>query len=168
MTSNADRYSAVAIFLHWAIAALILFNLGLGWFMEGFPPPIKGAVVALHVSEMEERQPRPLILICGMLTTKDPIAFLEPFAGLAQELIAVPIGSDHAGRSADDLAAAATRAGLRSAACASVKTALNYLAGRDWLQGLRPNSKSSRPMTQYPSRIPYPGERMMHATRAVM
>ena len=29
------RYTRVAIALHWAIAALILFNLSVGFFMEG-------------------------------------------------------------------------------------------------------------------------------------
>jgi cytochrome b561 len=44
------RYTGVAIALHWTIAALIIFNLSLGFFMEGFSRPIKGIVVPLHVS----------------------------------------------------------------------------------------------------------------------
>jgi len=34
MTNSSSRYSAVAILLHWAIAALILFMIWLGWNME--------------------------------------------------------------------------------------------------------------------------------------
>ena len=93
-----------------------------------------GRVLADAMAEMEERQPRPLILVCGMLTTKDPVAFLKPFKGLAQEMLAVPIGEEHAGRTAEDLAAAATTVGLQAAACAGVKTALTFLAARDWLE----------------------------------
>jgi cytochrome b561 len=44
------RYTRVAIVLHWAIAALILFNLSVGFFMEGFAQPLRGTVVRLHVS----------------------------------------------------------------------------------------------------------------------
>ena len=45
-----DRYTRVAIILHWTIAALIVFNLSVGFFMEGFPLPLKLLVVGLHVS----------------------------------------------------------------------------------------------------------------------
>lgn len=36
-----ERYSALAIVLHWAIALLLLFQIGLGWALEDLP---KGAV----------------------------------------------------------------------------------------------------------------------------
>ena len=45
-----SRYSRVAIVLHWAIAVFILFNLSLGYFMEGFPMPFRFIVVGLHIS----------------------------------------------------------------------------------------------------------------------
>ncbi|MGA8706062.1 MAG: cytochrome b/b6 domain-containing protein [Steroidobacteraceae bacterium] len=48
--TSSRRYSAVAIALHWAIAAFIIFNLSLGFFMEGFPKPLKDIVVPLHIS----------------------------------------------------------------------------------------------------------------------
>lgn len=44
------RYTRVAIALHWTMAALILFNLGLGFFMEGLPPPYRFIVIFLHIS----------------------------------------------------------------------------------------------------------------------
>jgi cytochrome b561 len=49
-TDSDRRYTRVAIALHWAIAALILFNLSVGFFMEGLRPGLKGVVVALHIS----------------------------------------------------------------------------------------------------------------------
>jgi cytochrome b561 len=48
--SDYQRYTRVAIALHWAIAVCILFNLSLGFFMEGFKQPLRGTVVGLHVS----------------------------------------------------------------------------------------------------------------------
>ena len=45
-----QRYTAVAVLLHWTIAVLILFNLGLGFFMEGFPPPLRFVILPMHMS----------------------------------------------------------------------------------------------------------------------
>jgi cytochrome b561 len=45
-----DRYTRVAILLHWAIAALIIFNLCVGFFMESWPPPIRFVALMLHAS----------------------------------------------------------------------------------------------------------------------
>ena len=48
--SSPDRYSRVAIVLHWAIAAMIIFNLAFGFFMEGFPQPYRRIFILLHIS----------------------------------------------------------------------------------------------------------------------
>jgi len=48
--TTRSRYTRVAIILHWAIAAFIIFNLALGFFMEGFQMPLRLIVVSLHVS----------------------------------------------------------------------------------------------------------------------
>ena len=50
-----------------------------------------GRAVAAALGDLEERVPRPLVLIVGMLTTKDSAGFLRNFAGLARRVIAVPI-----------------------------------------------------------------------------
>ena len=92
-----------------------------------------GRVLAEAMGEREDRQARPLVLICGMLTTKDTAAFLAPFRELTQELVAVPVNADHAGRSADEVAASARALGIPAAACASVADALDYLNARPWL-----------------------------------
>jgi cytochrome b561 len=47
---SSQRYTTVAITLHWSIAILILFNLGVGFFMEGFKPPLRDIIVPLHIS----------------------------------------------------------------------------------------------------------------------
>jgi cytochrome b561 len=45
-----DRYTRVAMVLHWAIAAFIVFNLSIGFFMESWPLPIRFVALMLHVS----------------------------------------------------------------------------------------------------------------------
>lgn len=91
-----------------------------------------GRVLAAAMGEREDRQSRPLVLICGMLTTKDPRAFLESFADLTQELIAVPVGDGHSGREAAEIAGAALTEGIPAAACNSVMEALAFLSARPW------------------------------------
>jgi dihydrofolate synthase/folylpolyglutamate synthase len=50
-----------------------------------------GRAIAAALGDLEERVPRPLVLIVGMLATKDSAGFLRNFAGLARRVIAVPI-----------------------------------------------------------------------------
>ncbi|HEX8263268.1 MAG TPA: cytochrome b [Allosphingosinicella sp.] len=42
------RYSRVAAWLHWIIAALIVVNLVLGFFHEDFERPVRSAMMSLH------------------------------------------------------------------------------------------------------------------------
>ena len=91
-----------------------------------------GRVVAEAMADFEDQAPRPLVLICGTLNTKDTAGFLRHFKGLAQETLAVPITGEHAGRSGEEVAAFAQSVGLNAAACQSVEAALRFLAARQW------------------------------------
>jgi dihydrofolate synthase/folylpolyglutamate synthase len=62
--------------------------------------------------------------IFGMLSTKDPVAFLKPLAPLLEDLNAVAISGDHASLSAEDCVKAGTEVGLISSAFPSVEAAL--------------------------------------------
>jgi len=55
-----------------------------------------GQAIAAALADLEERVSRPLVLIVGMLATKDSEGFLKNFAGLARRVIAVPIHQDKA------------------------------------------------------------------------
>jgi cytochrome b561 len=44
------RYSRVAIWLHWILAALILVNLALGFLHEDFARPVRSAMMGWHKS----------------------------------------------------------------------------------------------------------------------
>jgi dihydrofolate synthase/folylpolyglutamate synthase len=88
-----------------------------------------GRVLAEAMADAEERFSRPLILICGMLKTKDALAFLSPFAGLAQDVLAIPMTDEHEGLSADAVAGFASQAGLSATACSTFQAAM-ALVGR--------------------------------------
>ncbi len=66
-----------------------------------------GVALAETMSDLEERNPRPLVLITGLMTTKDPAGFFAPFAGLARHALTIPVPDTEAGYSPDDLAIAA-------------------------------------------------------------
>ncbi len=55
-----------------------------------------GQAIAAALADLEERVSRPLVLIVGMLTTKDCAGFLQNFSGLARRVITVPIHQDKA------------------------------------------------------------------------
>lgn len=62
--------------------------------LDGGHNPDGGRIIAAALGDLEERVSRPVVLIVGMLATKDMEGFLRNFTGLARRLIAVPIASD--------------------------------------------------------------------------
>ena len=71
-----------------------------------------GRAVAAALGDLEERVPRPLVLIVGMLATKDSAGFLRNFAGLARRVIAVPIPRQEKSVPAEALAEIARGVGI--------------------------------------------------------
>jgi dihydrofolate synthase / folylpolyglutamate synthase len=91
-----------------------------------------GRALAQAMAEFEDKTQRPLVIVCGSLASKDTGGFLRPFKGLAQEVLAVPVNADQYGKPAAEVAAAANANGIPAAVCESVKSALMFLAARDW------------------------------------
>ena len=75
--------------------------------LDGGHNPDGGRAIAAALADLEERVSRPLVLIVGMLATKDFAGFLNNFAGLARRLIAVPVPGAEKGLTADVVAEAA-------------------------------------------------------------
>jgi dihydrofolate synthase/folylpolyglutamate synthase len=55
-----------------------------------------GRAIAAALADLEERVSRPLVLVVGMLSTKDAAGFLRNFTGLARRVVTVPIHQDKA------------------------------------------------------------------------
>jgi dihydrofolate synthase / folylpolyglutamate synthase len=91
-----------------------------------------GRVLAAAMADLSDKKQAPLVMISGLLSTKDVHAVLEPFAGLAHELIAVPIPGQLASRSAQDVADAAAHVGIRSRTSTSTEQALMSIAAQSW------------------------------------
>lgn len=71
-----------------------------------------GRVLAEALAEMGERDARPLVLVAGMLTTKDSDGFLGNFTGLARIVHTVPIPGNSTARPPEAVANAARHAGI--------------------------------------------------------
>ncbi|OYU48501.1 MAG: bifunctional folylpolyglutamate synthase/dihydrofolate synthase [Rhizobiales bacterium PAR1] len=88
-------------------------------------------VLAEALSALEERSPRPLVLIAGTMARKNAEEILRPFIGLAQEFLAVPVPGEGT-RPPDELAAVARKLGMPAAQAGSVEDSLRYLGARTW------------------------------------
>ena len=100
--------------------------------LDGGHNPDGGKVLAAAMQDFHARHPLPLVMIVGMLATKDSSAFLNAFSGLATEVIAVPIPSQKVARSPEEVATMANVAGLKASASDSFTDALTTIAAREW------------------------------------
>jgi dihydrofolate synthase/folylpolyglutamate synthase len=83
-----------------------------------------GRAIANALADLEERVSRPLVLVVGMLSTKDCEGFLRNFAGLAQRIVAVPISHQEKSAPSDRIADAARAVGIPAHSSADIKSAL--------------------------------------------
>jgi dihydrofolate synthase/folylpolyglutamate synthase len=88
-----------------------------------------GRAIADALADLEERVPRPLVLVVGMLTTKDCTSFLKNFAGLAQRVVAVPIRNQENSLAAEAIAEAARAVGIPAGESADFESALAVVGG---------------------------------------
>ncbi|MBN8958868.1 MAG: bifunctional folylpolyglutamate synthase/dihydrofolate synthase [Rhizobiales bacterium] len=87
-----------------------------------------GRAIAVALADLEERVPRPLVLIVGMLTTKDVEGFLGNLAGLAHRVIAIPIANQEKARSPETIVEAARRTGTEAEVSTGTESALARVA----------------------------------------
>jgi dihydrofolate synthase / folylpolyglutamate synthase len=106
----------------------------LGWvpqdselWVDGAHNPDAGRAIAAAMADLEERVARPLVLVVGMLATKDCDGFLRNFTGLARRVIAVPIHQERTLPPAA-IASAAERSGIPADASPSIEAALTAIA----------------------------------------
>jgi dihydrofolate synthase/folylpolyglutamate synthase len=89
-----------------------------------------GKVLAAAMADIGERSEKPLVIIAGMLSTKDTAGFFAPFQGLAERVIAVGIANQEAARAPEDVARLATSVGLNAEAVPGLAHALKAVSDR--------------------------------------
>lgn len=102
--------------------------MGSELWLDGGHNPSGAAALAQSMAAMAERADRPLVLITGMLTTKDAAGFFAPFAGLAERVLTVPIPDQTMAFDADALAAIARGAGLPADPATGITEAIQTVA----------------------------------------
>jgi dihydrofolate synthase/folylpolyglutamate synthase len=87
-------------------------------------------VIADMIAEWQQNVRRPVSLIFGMLTSKDPLGFLRHLALVAEDLSAVGIPGDHASFPIADTVGFARQAGLPAEGYDSPRAALAAIIAR--------------------------------------
>lgn len=109
-----------------------LLKPGAELWLDGGHNPAAGAFIAQSLADLEERAPKPLYLVVGMLGLKDAAGFLCHFRGLARHVVGVPIpGAHEAPFSPEALAEMARSVSLSAEAAQSVEAALKRLDAMD-------------------------------------
>ncbi len=80
--------------------------------------------MANALADLEERVSRPLVLVVGMLASKDAGAFLKNFSGLARRLVALTIPDQQKAIPAESLAELARAADIPAQVGADIEGAL--------------------------------------------
>jgi len=84
-----------------------------------------GQAIAQTLAELEERAPKPVGLVLGMMGQKDAHGFLEHFRGLVRRVVTVPIpGGPEAAHTPGELAAIAASMGFNAEPAQDVETAI--------------------------------------------
>jgi len=93
--------------------------------LDGGHNPDGSRAIAAALADLEERVSRPLVLIVGMLASKDCTGFLNNFTGLARRVIAVPVPGAEKSLTAEAVADAARAIGLPATSRDNLEEALD-------------------------------------------
>jgi dihydrofolate synthase/folylpolyglutamate synthase len=93
--------------------------------LDGGHNPDGGRAVAVALADLEERAPKPLVMIVGMLGTKDFEGYLRCFSGLARRLYAVPVPDAERSVPPGEIAEVANRLGIPAESASNVEAALS-------------------------------------------
>jgi dihydrofolate synthase / folylpolyglutamate synthase len=93
--------------------------------LDGGHNPSAGRALAQAFSDLNDRVSRPLVLIWGMLNTKDAEAFIRHFSGIAHRVVAITIPEEENASSADELAEIARRCRMSTETAMSIESALS-------------------------------------------
>jgi dihydrofolate synthase/folylpolyglutamate synthase len=87
-----------------------------------------GRAIANALADLEERVSRSLVLVVGMLSTKDCAGFLKNFTGLARRIVAVPIPEQEKSLSPLEIVEIARAVDIPAQAADDVEEALAQIA----------------------------------------
>jgi dihydrofolate synthase/folylpolyglutamate synthase len=111
----------------WPGRMMELAPAGAEIWVDGGHNPGAGIVISEALAELEQKDPRPLFMIAGMINTKDQSGYFHAFNGLVKHVYTVPVEFSDASVGNDELAVRASAAGLSAEPVSSVANALMLL-----------------------------------------
>jgi len=104
------------------------FSTGSDIWIDGGHNPAAGEAIAAELLTQNRNSNRKILLICGMINTKEPEGYFKPFKPLDAEVIAVPVAMSDAGIAPHDLAVSAQSAGLAATSADSLQDGITIAA----------------------------------------
>ncbi|MEJ2123860.1 MAG: bifunctional folylpolyglutamate synthase/dihydrofolate synthase [Alphaproteobacteria bacterium] len=98
--------------------------------LDGGHNTAAGEVLSSALADLEDRVPRPMQIIAGMMSTKDSGGFLDQFKDLARFVATVDIPGQKNAYTAQELCSIACHKGFATEAAASIRQALELCAER--------------------------------------
>jgi dihydrofolate synthase/folylpolyglutamate synthase len=92
--------------------------------LDGGHNPAAGRALAESVADLNDRVPKPLVLIVGMLKSKDAAGFVRPFAGLAARIVAIAIPEEQNALPAEVLQSVSEAEGIPAETAPSIEEAV--------------------------------------------
>jgi len=93
--------------------------------IDGGHNPSAGEVIAAEIARQSGESKIKLLMICGMINTKEPVGYFRPFAQFDVEVLTVPFSTSDADINPNELADHAKEAGLKAMAMDSLKSAVS-------------------------------------------
>ncbi|WP_341760174.1 folylpolyglutamate synthase/dihydrofolate synthase family protein [Candidatus Endowatersipora endosymbiont of Watersipora subatra] len=104
-----------------------MFPQGSEVWLDGGHNPGAAKVIADFMKELEKKERKKLILICGMLKTKDASGYFNEFKCLAKEVLTVSIKSRTSSYNAEELSRIAYKCGLKTLPFPSLYDAMLFI-----------------------------------------
>jgi dihydrofolate synthase / folylpolyglutamate synthase len=95
--------------------------------LDGGHNPDAGQILAHHFKALQSKHPMPLVIIWGMLNTKDAMSFMKPLAALNPQLFTISIPNEANAIPAETLAKTAQGHGANATAKPDFTTALKSI-----------------------------------------
>ncbi|UNE54267.1 bifunctional folylpolyglutamate synthase/dihydrofolate synthase [Bartonella machadoae] len=95
--------------------------------LDGGHNPAAGKVVAEELTQWRKKTNRPIVMIAGMLNTKDAVGYFRPLANLVDKIYTIPLADSTAGICPKNLAESAQKVGLFASPQAHLQDALQKI-----------------------------------------
>ncbi|WP_336278712.1 bifunctional folylpolyglutamate synthase/dihydrofolate synthase [Bartonella sp. CB175] len=100
---------------------------GIDLWLDGGHNPAAGKVIAAELSQWKKKSNRPIIMIAGMLNTKDTVGYFRPLANLLDKVYTISLTNNNSGICPKILAESARKVGLFANPQASIQEALRQI-----------------------------------------